>query len=213
MKTWNFYSWKASKWENLKFTNNFLFPEPKCCQNQYFMDISTLRENSFTMEFGTSSISARNAKTETEVERHAEKKHPQLEKQRCKCSVRVPRAPAVPCASPVPAPGTAAWLGHRCPVPSWGGSGEPGDPSVLSYSRLAGAAGPNAAFVAQHCPAERLQLLLNACQSTLGLHYSWGFAWCHSKTAAIYLLPYFQFALLPSRAHKATDKWQLNQPQ
>lgn len=100
-----------------------------------------------------------------------------------------------------------------CPVPSWGGSGEPGDPSVLSYSRLDGAAGPNAAFVAQHCPAERLQLLLNACQSTLGLHYSWGFAWCHSKTAAIYPLPYFQFALLPSRAHKATDKWQLNQPQ
>lgn len=122
MKTWNFYSWKASKWENLKFTNNFLFPEPKCCQNQYFMDISTLRENSFTMEFGTSSISARNAKTETEVERHAEKKQPQLEKQRCKCSVRVPRAPAVPCASPVPAPGTAAWPGHRCPVLSPAGA-------------------------------------------------------------------------------------------
>lgn len=58
MKTWNFYSWKTSKWENLKFTNNFLFPEPKCCQNQYFMDISTSRENSFTIEFGTSSISA-----------------------------------------------------------------------------------------------------------------------------------------------------------
>lgn len=186
---------KTSKWETLKFINNFLFPEPKCCQNQHFMDISTSRENSFTTEFRTSSISARNANTEREAERHAEREHTQLEKQRCQAVSVCPGL--LQC--PVPAQ-SCSWHSSEAvpslPCPQLGGSGEPGDASVISYHRLAGAAGPNAAFVAQHCPAERLQLLLNACQSTLGLHYSWGFAWCHGKTVPIYPLPYFQFALL-----------------
>lgn len=184
---WNSPLWKTSKWDALKFKHNFPSPEPKCSQSQYFTDISTLTKNSFTIGHGTlSSVSARNAITRKRNWKIPREKSNQAGLQRWGAGGRsVWRARLPPAAEQQVS--TCSWhssaavgphhllLLLRLAVHDVCCSGKPTlprtlqDASAISYSRLARAARSNAAFVAQHCIAERLQ---SASSMPVRTHYS-----------------------------------------
>lgn len=183
---WNTPLWKMLKWDALKFRHNFLSPEPKCCQNQCFMDITSMPENSFTIGFGTlSSVAARNAITRKKSWKIPTEKSHQAGPQRWGTggsSIWRPRLhPAAARRVSTCSWHSSAAMGlHLLPlllrvaVHDVCCSGKPTlprtpwDASAISYSRLARAARRKCCFCSPALYSRKASIcLLNACRNAL----------------------------------------------